>query len=1193
MTGNLKTYLTFVCLTALFVGHQIAMCAPQVRQKIAMDSSNVKLDEFDVHKDLKLTLFAAEPQLVNPTNIDIDHLGRVWVCEAVNYRHFANRDQPERKEGDRIIVLEDSDGDGSADTSTTFYQDPSINSPHGICVLGNKVIVSAGDSVYVLTDLNGDLVADKKDVLFTGIQGVQHDHGIHAFVFGPDGKLYFNFGNEGKRLRDKNGKPIVDMAGNVVEIKRPYQNGMVFRCDMDGGNVETLAWNFRNNWEVCVDSFGRMWQSDNDDDGNRATRINFVVPYGNYGFSDEMTGAGWRAERIGQAAEIPERHWHLNDPGVVPNLLITGAGSPTGICVYEGARLPKIFQGQVIHCDAGPNVVRCYPVQTNGAGFDASSVTLMDGSQKSQWFRPSDVCVAPDGTLLVADWFDPGVGGHRMRDIKGGRLYRLAPKTANAGFDPVVFDLETVAGATTALTSPNQALRYMAWQSLSKHGDTAIESLIEMAKVGNPRFRARAFWFLAKNHASDQRVQKLLVDTANDVEPDLRATIVRIACQLENDFAQTLWSEINLDDESAAVRRELLIAMRQPGGMPFSPHAWAQLAKKYQTGDRWYLEAIGIAADGRWDACLAELKKSAGWNLHNKESQDIVWRSRGSQTAQMLAKIISLESVAVQDVPRYFRSLDFVPKDSVDAVARSMAFEHRHADPTKAQLVTRESLSRMRGGQLSESEKSQLQKLVADLRGSQEYVRLVKQFSLDGESGNLLKMSMEFANDQLGVDAMTVLVDLGQRQLLLDRLISLAKKEDASEYLALLKLIASTGRRPAADLLAELVKTDSMLLERRRQAVSAMGTIHRGSVQLMEWAEANEFESELELAFIAALFNSSSDSIRQRARKRFPDVGQNDARPLPVISSLMKLRGDFVRGEKVFKTENAQCSKCHLVKGEGTSVGPDLSEIGSKLAKSAMFESILYPSAGISHGYENWSVMTIDGQLLNGLIIAETDTEIVVQDKEGIKRTVNKEDIDERKRLTRSLMPDGLHNELNDQQIADLVSYMGRLTKDWKNEAAFVSELVTGRDSSQRVDVDVDITGAKYLYLIVTDGGDGYSCDWACWAEPTLIDEAGTETLLSELKWSTARAGWGQVRENRNCNGGPIKIDGQEYDTGIGTHAPSIIRFDLPAEHNFVRFKSIAGIDDGGAKQGGGANSSIRLFVFTKPPPHNVLGNTD
>ena len=95
-----------------------------------------------------------------------------------------------------------------------------------------------------------------------------------------------------------------------------------------------------------------MWQSDNDDDGNKGVRINFVMEGGNYGYRDEMTGAGWRARRTNMENDIPLRHWHLNDPGVVPNLVQTYAGSPTGILVYEGKLLPAEYQNQVIHADA-------------------------------------------------------------------------------------------------------------------------------------------------------------------------------------------------------------------------------------------------------------------------------------------------------------------------------------------------------------------------------------------------------------------------------------------------------------------------------------------------------------------------------------------------------------------------------------------------------------------------------------------------------------------------------------------------------------------------------------------------------------------------------------------------------------------------------------------------------------------------
>lgn len=151
------------------------------------------------------------------------------------------------------------------------------------------------------------------------------------------------------------GQQIFTTTGTCSKCHKVLDTGKEIGPDLSeiGSKLETLGWNFRNNWELCVDSFGSMWQSDNDDDGNRGTRINFVMEFGNYGYRDELTGDAWQVPRTGMESEIPLQHWHLNDPGVVPNILQTGAGSPTGICLYEGTLLPERFQNQIIHTDPG------------------------------------------------------------------------------------------------------------------------------------------------------------------------------------------------------------------------------------------------------------------------------------------------------------------------------------------------------------------------------------------------------------------------------------------------------------------------------------------------------------------------------------------------------------------------------------------------------------------------------------------------------------------------------------------------------------------------------------------------------------------------------------------------------------------------------------------------------------------------
>jgi putative membrane-bound dehydrogenase-like protein len=629
---------------------------------------------------LQVTLFACEPDVVNPCDMDIDDRGRVWITEGANYRSSFQKWGILRPEGDRIVVLEDTNHDGVADKTTVFYQDPSINSALGICVLGNKAIVSVSPNVFVLTDTDGDGKADKRELLFTDIKGFDHDHGVHAFVFGPDGKLYFNFGNAGEQLRRpsealkrlplhgpvdkeemKKGPLVVDLAGKpVTHAGKPYRQGMVFRCNLDGSEFEVLGHNFRNNYEVAVDSFGTLWQSDNDDDGNRGVRINYVMEFGNFGYTDEMTGASWsvgwkKAQAKGASeSERPDYHWYQHDPGVVPNLLQTGNGSPTGILVYEGRLLPEVFRNQVIHCDAGPRVVRAYPVKPQGAGYKAEIRDILTSADS--WYRPSDVCVAPDGSLYIADWHDAGVGGHNMADrvleTMTGRVYRVAPKGHRPTLPKV--NLNSVAGCVAALQSPNLSTRYLAWTALNEKQEKAEKQLVKLWRSDDIRMRARALQLLARIKG---REKEYLEAAIHDPDSDMRIAGLRIARELKLDvipFVKAL-----LQDASAQVRRDCAIALRH-NPSPEAPKLWAALARQHDGNDRWYLEALGIGMNQQenkfFDAWLNEVGDQ--WNT--PAGRDIIWRSRASKAAELLAKIITDKNTSAQQKDRFLRSLDFI-----------------------------------------------------------------------------------------------------------------------------------------------------------------------------------------------------------------------------------------------------------------------------------------------------------------------------------------------------------------------------------------------------------------------------------------------------------------------------------------------------------------------------------------------------
>lgn len=628
------------------------------------------------------TLVAAEPMIVNPTNLDVDARGRVWVNEGANYRTLAYT----REEGDRILILEDTNGDGATEKSTVFYRDPSVNAALGVMALeGNKALVASSPYIFVLTDTNNDGVADKREVMFESLGQANHDHSLHAFVFGPDGKLYFNFGNSITELKRPvaglltvplhgeipahESVTVIDRDGKPVKHGDTYKGGMVFRSNLDGSNVETLAHNFRNNFEVAVDSFGGMWQSDNDDDGNTSVRITYVMAGGNYGYLDELTGAAWRTPWMaaGSPTDPVVRasfHWHQTDPGVVPNLLITGAGSPTGIAVYEGSLLPAEFRNQVFHTDARPSVTRAYPVTKAGAGYTATAAPILSPAQTDNWYRPSDVATGPDGALYVADWNDSTVGGHAMADqilpTLTGRVYRLAPP----GNRPAVpaLNLNTAAGAVAALQSPNMNTRYLAWTKLHSMQAGAEAELVKLwQNRANDRMRARALFLLSQIKGSEK---KYLDQAATDTSEDIRIVALRAAHAAGVDVIPYVKQLVR--DPSAQVRREAALALRH-NRSPEVPAIWATLAQQHDGKDRWYLEALGIGADQRWDECLAAWQSGGRIDLTSAAAHDIVWRSRGSKTPELVVAMVKQPGTTPAERTRLLRSLDFVKGPEKDA----------------------------------------------------------------------------------------------------------------------------------------------------------------------------------------------------------------------------------------------------------------------------------------------------------------------------------------------------------------------------------------------------------------------------------------------------------------------------------------------------------------------------------------------
>lgn len=970
-------------------------------------SPEASLSDLKVYDGLDVSLFASEPMFSNPTNIAIDSRGRIWVCEAYNYRNQLNPKNPVKEEGDRIMILEDTDHDGVADKSKVFYQGKDVNAALGICVLGNKIYVSCSPNVFVFTDDNGDDVPDKKEILFTGIQGEQHDHGMHTFIFGHDGRMYFNMGNEGKMLLDAKGDTVVDVHGRkVVTDGKPFRQGMAFRMDMDGSDVEVLGHNFRNNYELAVDPYGTVWQSDNDDDGNKGTRINYVMEQGNYGFTDEMTGAGWRARRTNMEGDIPLRHWHLNDPGVVPNLLQTGAGSPTGILLYEGSMLPETFRSQLIHCEPGHNVVRSYIVENDGAGFKAKIVNLLE-AKKDQWFRPSDVAAAPDGSLFIADWYDPGVGGHQVGDLNRGRIYRVASPDSEYLIPEI--NLNTPAGAVNALLNPNMDIRYQAYQALVRMGNDAEAELQKLWKGDNPRHRAQAFWLLTR---LDGKRDAYFEEALADEDPNIRITALRAARQLERDVLNT--ADRLKRDASAQVRREVAIAIRG-NNTAQAANIWADLATQYDGKDRWYLEALGISSDPTPALYFDTWLKKVGKDWNSPANRDIVWRSRSKSAMPLLAELIRDSND--KEMLRYFRAFDFHKDPSKQQVLTNLITSSKDAKLLYAlKHVDAENF------RMTPAVRTKLNSVLDKNKGQLEYVELINLYRLENKAPDLLDIALQYPDSASGKEASKVLLEWGRTDLF-DKVLASGKKDD---NIALIKSLRPHIHDRKTMMVMEGIFMDSTHdTEIRTLAVRAFAGPWQSENRLLELAKENRIPKDLHLAAGGVFQAAWRGDVREEGAKYVKLPGSKEGAELPSVSVLVDKKGNANNGKEVFKN---LCSNCHQINNEGTNFGPDLSEIGDKLSKLAIYNSILFPDQGISFGYEGYRLELKDGSMAMGKIVSETEEKIDLQFMTS-QQTVEKGNVVAKTKMENSLMPGNLQSSMSQQELVDLVEYLSGLKK--------------------------------------------------------------------------------------------------------------------------------------------------------------------
>jgi putative membrane-bound dehydrogenase-like protein len=989
------------------------------------------LKALKVADGFQVELFAAEPMLINPTSIDVDHKGRVWVAEAVNYRR-KNFGRPIiRKEGDRIVVLVDEKGEGKASKAVTFYQGPEIYGPLGVCVApypdgkGQRVFVCQSPDILVFEDKDGDLQADGPPKKFlTGFGGFDHDHGVHGINIGPDGKLYFTVGDagvNGLQSSDGNGRK---WTSNGTDCRA----GTVWRCDMDGTNLELIAHNFRNNYECCVNSFGEIWLSDNDDDGNKQTRICFVMPGGDYGYHPRGPG---------------QTHWHEEQPGIVHKTLRTGQGSPTGITFYEGSLFPKKYQGALLHCDCAPAEVRWFFPKPKGAGYELEKELLLTSSDN--WFRPSDVCVAPDGSIFVADWYDRGVGGHGMGDPTDGRIYRITPK-GHKGYAVPEVKLGTKEGVLAALDSPCQATRALVhahidslpWEKASR----LAVGMCSQDKATDPGRAARVYWLdLPLNRRAPRGSLSILGFPVYGGE--IGEQFSKLWMRKHHFNLPTMFG-VEVARLSPGEARECALHLQ------YLPNDWQKfptetfyaLAKKYDGCDIFYRAALNIACGtdpARRDAILADFDKHfPEWN---DKVADLVWELRPKSVLPRLGQLLADPKLTPAQKGRI---VDILATSEDPAAGQTMldVLKSDAAPEVKAQAIENLKLflpTKWKALQTGKELGAAIDALLKDDKTAATGFQLIAAAHALDRADAVAQVATDIkAPLELRKEAIRTLGKLPDDKSV-NALIVAGSPENPLSIPCIQALgeLLPKGQKPpkhatlALDALTRGVLADRASPELRSASISALAANRAGTVWLLDAFARDELPKELIPETGRLVRNSPYADLANRAKLAFPAPGKLNPKNLPPVGELAKRSGDATRGKAVWNasaTGAAQCAKCHMVRGVGGQVGPDLSMIGKKASRENLYESILMPSKAIADQYIQHSVTTTAEVNVSGLLISDTPAAITLRDANGKDTTVARKDIDGPvRKLKTSIMPEDIVAALTEDELIDLVAYLETL----------------------------------------------------------------------------------------------------------------------------------------------------------------------
>jgi len=947
---------------------------------------------FRTLKGFKVELAACEPDIVDPVAMAFDADGRLYVVEMRGY--------PNEGVGTgnittgRIKLLEDRDGDGFFEKSTIFAD--KLRLPTSVMPYKKGVLVCNAPEIIYLEDTDGDGKADKKGVLYRGFNLANIQQMVNSLQWGLDNWVHGCAGSDGGTVKSaqKPDAPEVNLRSRGLRFKpdipgslEPTSGGGQFGLAADDWGQWFTATNSQHLRHIVLPDHYlrrnpflpvRAVTLDIPDHG-AACKVHRISPF-----------EAWRVERTTRRKGGPDAK-RFPSTELVPGGFITSACSPL---VYRADLYPKKYYGNTLVCDPANNLIHRDLLVENGSTFIAkrADVDCEFLASTDSWFRPVNLTLGPDGAVYVADFYREVIETPLSLpdDIKKklnlesrgrGRIWRIVPDKGAPRVRPSLTKTPST-DLVPDLAKVNAWWRMMTQQLLVERQDRsvvpALQKLAREAKF--PPGRAQALWTLQGLNALEEID---ILRALQDSEAGVREQAVRLAEGRFGKSEAVVKAVAELaDDPSPRVRLQLAFSLGDINS-PRTAAALLRIAVK-DAGDPWTQTAFLSSA--RDPVRLLEVL------VAEKD-----WKQNAGARLSLVTKLASLAGASARD----------------EELARVLLLLGE--GPWKMALLTG------LGQGLQNSQRS-LEKLWSDPPPSlQKAVTAARHLFREAA----LKITKEKTTSER-LSAIGLLA-FGPFVIAADVFPPLLVPQEPQEVqLAAVRALSQHTNPKVGELLLKSWGGYSPGV-RREVLEAVLSRPERVQTLLEAMTTKKVLASQLEPARLDQLRNLSNPKLRQQAVKLLAgQVAPDRQKVVAAYQAALDLKGDAGRGKMVFQKT---CATCHRLENVGVEVGADLQSILRNKTPDALLIDILDPSREVDPRFIEYRVTTKSGKVMTGLIASETASSLTLRRAEKAEDTILRNQIERIQATGKSLMPEGLEMQLEQQALADLLAYLQAVGK--------------------------------------------------------------------------------------------------------------------------------------------------------------------